>query len=83
MGDPDDNPIAAAIAAILTPVLGPFTARTAVKTFAQKTFGIGPESLTERDVPALAEAMRPLLKTFVGREQADQMVERIKRGGHR
>jgi hypothetical protein len=70
--------IADAIAARLAIILGPHTARTAVKTFTQKALGRGPETLTAADVPKLADALRPLLRTFIGRVQADLLVEQLK-----
>jgi hypothetical protein len=72
------RPIADAIAARLAIILGPHTARTAVKTFTQKALGRGPETLTPADVPKLADALRPLLRTFIGRAQSDLLVEQLK-----
>lgn len=72
-------PLADGIAARLAVVLGPHTARTAVKTFSQKALGRGPETLTAADLPRLADALRPVLRTFVGRAQAEVLLEQIKR----
>ncbi len=71
--------IADCIALRLAVVLGPHTARTAVKTFSQKALGRGPETLTVEDLPRLADALRPVLRTFVGRAQAEILLDRIKR----
>jgi len=73
--------IADGIATRLAVVLGPHTARTAVKTFSQKALGRGPETLTSEDLPRLADALRPVLRTFVGRVQAEVLVDQIKREG--
>ncbi|NUP06151.1 MAG: hypothetical protein HOW73_08845 [Polyangiaceae bacterium] len=73
----------AAIVGILAPILGPFTAQTAVKTFARKTLGREADTLVAADVPAFAESLRPLLRTFVGRDRAEVVILRIKREGQR
>ncbi|EYF00152.1 hypothetical protein [Chondromyces apiculatus] len=73
------NPIADSIASRLAVYLGPHTARNAVKTFSMKALGRGPDTLTAEDVPRLADALRPVLRTFVGRAQAEVIVERIAR----
>jgi hypothetical protein len=70
-------PIADAIAAQLAAYLGPNTARTAVKTFSLKALGRGPETLTPADVPMVADALRPVLRTFVGRVRAEIILQRI------
>ena len=57
--------------------LGPHTARVAVKTFTQKALGRGPETLTADDVPALSAALRPMLRTFVGRARCELVLEEI------
>jgi hypothetical protein len=74
-----DGSIAEIIAARLAFCLGPNTARTAVKTFSLKALGRGPETLTTEDFPKLGDALRPLLRTFVGRAQADILIEQIHR----
>jgi hypothetical protein len=59
--------------------LGPHTARVAVKTFSQKALGRGPETLTVGDVPAVTGALRPMLRTLVGRLTCDVIIEQINR----
>jgi hypothetical protein len=59
--------------------LGPHTARVAVGTFAQKAFGRGAETLTRKDLPALMDALRPMLRTFVGREPCEIVLQAILR----
>jgi hypothetical protein len=73
------NAIADRIAARLALYLGPHTGRVAVRTFAQRALGRGPETLTLADVPALKVAMRPMLRTFVGRAQCEIVLEQISR----
>jgi hypothetical protein len=78
-----DNPYAVAIARILTPILGPFTAKTAVKTFAKRVLDREADTLVAKDVAAVADALRPLLKTFVGAQKAEIIVLQIKHEAHR
>lgn len=69
--------VADVIAARLAIYLGPNTGRVAVKTFSMKALGRGPETLTVADVPKLQEALRPLLRTFVGRAQCEALLKQI------
>jgi hypothetical protein len=71
------NAIADRIAARLSMYLGPHTGRVAVKTFSVKALGRGPETLTLADVPALQAALRPMLRTFVGRAQCEIVLQQI------
>ena len=73
------NAIADRIAARLSLYLGPHTGRVAVKTFSQKALGRGPETLTLADLPALQAALRPMLRTFVGRAQCEVVLQQIAR----
>jgi len=69
--------IADAVAGRLAPYLGSNTSKVAVKTFSMKALGRGPETLTRADVLALMQALRPMLRTFVGRAQCERILERI------
>jgi hypothetical protein len=71
------NAIADRIAARLAVYLGPHTGRVALKTFAHRALGRGPETLTVADIPVLQQAMRPMLRTFVGRAQCEVVLEQI------
>jgi len=73
-------PLAELIAARLIPYLGPHTSKVAVKTFTQKALGRGPETLTPSDVPMLLASLRPMLRTFIGRTQCEQVLAEIARG---
>lgn len=75
--DTSGNAIADRIAARLSLYLGPHTGKAAVKTFAVKALGRGPETLTLADVPALQQALRPMLRTFVGRAQCEVVLQQI------
>ena len=61
----------------LSPYLGPFNAQVAVKTFSQKKLNLTPEQLTAKDLPALLDALRPMLKTLVGQDSAEKILKKI------
>lgn len=67
------------IASRLATYLGPHTGRAAVKTYTQKALGRGAETLQCADVPAVVEALRPMLKTFLGRERSDVVLRLIQK----
>jgi hypothetical protein len=69
--------IAERIAARLAPYLGPHTARVAVKTFTARGLGRVPETLTREDVPSLTLALRPMLRTLVGKQRAEAVAQEI------
>lgn len=71
--------IAEKVAAELAPYLGPFNAKVAVKTFAERSLDIRADALTIEHLPQLLDALRPMLNTFVGREAADALVGQIQR----
>ena len=66
--------VAALIELELAAVLGPHTARNAVRTFAQRSVGRAPEALADSDGPAVVEALRPMLQTLLGRDAAQRVV---------
>jgi hypothetical protein len=57
--------------------LGPHTARTALKTFADKTMVGRPEQMTSVEARKLVEALRPMLKTLVGASQCERIVSQL------
>jgi hypothetical protein len=71
--------VADRIAARLARYIGPHTGRVAVKTFAQRGLGRGPETLTVDDVPAMTQALRPMLRTLLGRQRCEIVVQHILR----
>jgi hypothetical protein len=71
------NPIAERIAARLAAYLGASTARNAVRTFSERALGRPPATLTLVDIPRLQQALKPMLRTFIGRAQADLVLEQI------
>lgn len=73
-------PIAEQVSEQLTPYLGPLNAKVAVRTFSQKNLGLAADQLTLAHVPALLDALKPMLYTFVGRASTDALLEKIQRG---
>jgi hypothetical protein len=71
--------IADRIADRLAVYLGPHTGRVAVKTFSLKALGRGPETLEISDVPALEQALRPMLRTLLGSARAELVLAEIRR----
>jgi hypothetical protein len=63
----------------LTPLLGPFTAKMALKTFSTSKLGRPPEQINREDVPALLDALRPMLNTLVGSARASAVLEDLRR----
>jgi hypothetical protein len=61
----------------LTIYLGPNTARTALKTFAQKSLGMAAEDLSTSQAKQLLEALRPMLKTLVGAAQCERILAQL------
>ena len=61
------------------PYLGPHNSRNAVKTFARRVLGRTPDTLTVEDLPALLEGMRPMLRTLVGEDSAESVLQAIQR----
>jgi hypothetical protein len=49
-----------------------------VKTFALRALGRRPEELLPMDAAVLLEALKPMLRAFVGRERAEAVIERIR-----
>lgn len=68
------------IAEALTMHLGPSTARTAVRTFSSRALGLRPDQVSLEDAPRLLDALRPMLRTLLGAEPADDLLDGIR--GH-
>lgn len=79
MGPAGDISVADQVIEKLGEYLGPHTAKTAVKTFSKRAFGREPDTLTVDDVPTLLEALRPMLRTLVGEESAEILINVITR----
>jgi hypothetical protein len=67
----------AAVARLLKPVVGEFVTKTAI-SMASKRIGKTPETIVRSDIPELANALRPALRTLLGTPAADALVARIK-----
>ena len=63
----------------LSPLLGPFTAKMAIKTFAVSKVGVPPDQLTRSHVPALLDALRPMLNTLVGSAKAQTVIDDLRK----
>jgi len=67
-----------AVADALATYLGPNTARTAVRTFAERTLGKRAAEVEREDAPALLDALRPMLRTLLGSGPADHAIQQLK-----
>jgi hypothetical protein len=74
-----EKTIAERVADRLAIYLGPHTGRVAVKTFALKALGRGPETLAVSDFPKLEQALRPMLRTLLGSARAELVLAEIRR----
>jgi hypothetical protein len=74
-----DSTIAQQVATLLSPYLGPFNAGVAVKTFSQRALTRAADTLGLDDLPALLEALRPMLNTMVGSQSTDALLADIQR----
>ncbi len=71
--------IAQQVAEHLSPYLGPFNAGVAVKSFSLRALKLAPDALTLAQLPALLEALRPMLHTMVGSLSAEALLNDIQR----
>jgi hypothetical protein len=69
-GSHDRANTADVIAAELEPLLGPNTARTAIRVFAKHALGVAPEQIRPAEVPKVLDALRPMLNTLLGAARA-------------
>lgn len=76
-GGERQDTVAGRIAARLARYLGPHTGRVAVKTFAIRGLGRAHESLTVEDVPAMTQALRPMLRALLGRHRCEIVIQTI------
>lgn len=54
--------------------LGPSTAKTALKSFCEKSVGKPAEQLTGSDAPKVMSALRPMLRTLLGVGESDKVI---------
>jgi hypothetical protein len=76
MGDLSHS-VADTIEERLAVYLGVHTAKVAVRTFAERSLGRGPETLTPKDIPSLIEALRPMMRTLIGKRQSEAIIEQL------
>jgi hypothetical protein len=57
--------------------LGPHTAGTALRVFADKSLTGPPERMTSAEARRMVEALRPMLKTLVGAAQCERIVSQL------
>jgi hypothetical protein len=74
---PGQGTVADRIAARLARYLGPHTGRVAVKTFAIRGLHRSPETLAIEDVPAMTQALRPMLRAMLGRQRCEFVIQTI------
>jgi hypothetical protein len=67
------------VAARLAEYLGPHTARVAIKTFSARKPGAGADPSAPPDAGALLDALRPMLRTLLGRDQAEHVLQGLDR----
>lgn len=65
------------IADALAPYLGPVTARSAVRTLADRVLGRRPDQITREEAPRLVESLRPMLRTLLGEEPAEHLLREL------
>ncbi len=73
----DGKPPAEVVRDQLAVYLGAFTSRNAVQMMARQCAGANPEQLTRTQIPALLDALGPMLRTLLGKAGADKVVAEI------
>lgn len=69
--------VSAAVRDLLAPIVGEFVARTSL-SMASKRLGKTPDTISKEDLPGLADALQPALRTLVGAPAADSLVAQLK-----
>ena len=59
--------------------LGPHTAKTALKTFSERSLNKPPEMVTRIDAPKLLQALKPMLRTLIGADECDLVLSQVTR----
>jgi hypothetical protein len=71
------EPLSEVVLRALSVYLGPHAARSAVRTFSERELGKPPEALSAADCPALLAALKPMLQTLLGSDQADNVLAQL------
>lgn len=74
----ESTSVAEQVAARLAPFLGSFNAGVWVKVVAKRDLDRTPGELTANELPRLMEGLRPSLNTFMGREAASALIDRVR-----
>lgn len=74
----ESTSVAEQVAARLAPFLGSFNAGVWVKVVAKRDLDRTPGELTAEELPRLMEGLRPSLNTFMGREAASALIDRVR-----
>ncbi len=59
--------------------LGPHTAKTALKTFSERSLNKPPEMVTRIDAPKLLQALKPMLRTLIGADECELVLDQVTR----
>ena len=62
----------------LSAYLGPFSTANALKLFAKQALSTDPDSITRDQVPALLDALGPMLRTLLGKAGAEKVITEIR-----
>ena len=57
--------------------LGPYTAKSALKTFSERSLQKTPEMVTRLDAPALLDALEPMLRTLIGADECQAVLRQV------
>jgi len=74
---PNGKPPADVVREHLAVYMGAFTSRNAVMMMAKQAVGTPAEQLTNAQIPALLEALGPMLRTLLGKAGAEKVVGEI------
>ncbi|MEW6364335.1 MAG: hypothetical protein AB1714_06810 [Acidobacteriota bacterium] len=70
-----DN-VAPRLREVLAPIVGEFVAKTSL-SMAAKKIGKTTETVTLGDIPKLAEALRPALRTLIGAQATESVLKDV------
>ena len=58
--------------------VGPFTAKNAVEMHSKKALGVSADSVTMAQAKDLLEALGPMMRTLLGKQNADRVLDQLK-----
>ncbi len=74
----ESKPVAEQVADHLMTWLGKHNAKNAVKMFSMRVLNRPAEELSIEDLPDLINALRPMLRTLIGEESTEVVLEGVK-----